>query len=191
MKQESQGSRWYVVHTYSGHENKVKANIEKLVENREMQDTIFEVRVPVEEVAEVKNGKKKIKERKMFPSYVIIKMIMTDESWYLVRNTRGVTGFVGPGSKPVPLTDEEVKALGVVERLPSIELEAGDTIKVKEGPFEDFIGTVESISQEKRKIKAFVSMFGRETLIELDYDQFLIMTATFRMQRYLELWQLS
>jgi transcriptional antiterminator NusG len=171
MKQESQGSRWYVVHTYSGHENKVKANIEKLVENREMQDIIFEVRVPVEEVAEVKNGKKKIKERKMFPSYVIIKMIMTDESWYLVRNTRGVTGFVGPGSKPVPLTDDEVKALGVVERLPAIELVPGDTIKVKEGPFEDFIGAVESISQEKRKIKAFVSMFGRETLIELDYDQ--------------------
>jgi transcriptional antiterminator NusG len=171
MKQESQGPRWYVVHTYSGHENKVKANIEKLVENREMQDTIFEVRVPVEEVAEVKNGKQKVKERKMFPSYVIIKMIMTDESWYLVRNTRGVTGFVGPGSKPVPLTDEEVKSLGVVERLPVIELEPGDTIKVKDGPFEDFIGAVESISQEKRKIKAFVSMFGRETLIELDYDQ--------------------
>jgi len=171
MKQESQGSRWYVVHTYSGHENKVKVNIEKLVENRGMQDTIFEVRVPVEEVPEVKNGKKRIKERKMFPSYVIIKMIMTDESWYLVRNTRGVTGFVGPGSKPVPLTDEEVKALGVIDRLPPIELEVGDTIKVKEGPFEDFIGTVESISQEKRKVKAFVSMFGRETLIELDYNQ--------------------
>jgi transcriptional antiterminator NusG len=171
MKQESQGSRWYVVHTYSGHENKVKANIEKLVENREMQDTIFEVKVPVEEFLEVKNGKKKMKERKLFPSYVIIKMIMTDESWYLVRNTRGVTGFVGPGSKPVPLTDEEVKALGVADRLPAIELETGDTIKVKEGPFEDFIGTVDSISQEKRKIKAFVSMFGRETLIELDYDQ--------------------
>ena len=171
MKQESQGSRWYVVHTYSGHENKVKVNIEKLVENRGMQDTIFEVRVPVEEVPEVKNGKKRIKERKMFPSYVIIKMIMTDESWYLVRNTRGVTGFVGPGSKPVPLTDEEVKALGVIDRLPPIELEVGDTIKVKEGPFEDFIGTVESISQEKRKVKAFVSMFGRETIIELDYDQ--------------------
>lgn len=171
MKQESQGSRWYVVHTYSGHENKVKANIEKLVENREMQDIIFEVRVPVEEVTELKNGKKKIKEKKMFPSYVIIKMIMTDESWYLVRNTRGVTGFVGPGSKPVPLSDEEVKALGVVERLPAIELEVGETVKVMEGPFENFIGTVESINQEKRKIKAFVSMFGRETLIELDYEQ--------------------
>lgn len=171
MKQESQGSRWYVVHTYSGHENKVKANIEKLVENREMQDIIFEVRVPSEEYMEVKNGKKKMKERKMFPGYVIVKMIMTDESWYLVRNTRGVTGFVGPGSKPVPLTDEEVKALGVVERLPAIDLDVNDTIKVMEGPFENFVGTVESISQEKRKIKAFVSMFGRETLVELDYEQ--------------------
>lgn len=171
MKQESQGSRWYVVHTYSGHENKVKANIEKLVENRQMQDIIFEVRVPVEQFSEIKDGKKKTKERKMFPSYVIIKMIMTDESWYLVRNTRGVTGFVGPGSKPVPLSDEEVKALGVVERLPAIELDVNETIKVKEGPFENFIGTVESINQEKRKIKAFVSMFGRETLIELDYNQ--------------------
>jgi len=171
MKQESQGSRWYVVHTYSGHENKVKANIEKLVENRQMQDIIFEVRVPVEQFSEIKDGKKKTKERKMFPSYVIIKMIMTDESWYLVRNTRGVTGFVGPGSKPVPLSDEEVKALGVVERLPAIDLDINETIKVKEGPFENFIGTVESINQEKRKIKAFVSMFGRETLIELDYNQ--------------------
>lgn len=171
MKQESQGSRWYVVHTYSGHENKVKANIEKLVANREMQDIIFEVRVPVEEVLDTKTGNGKVKERKLFPSYVIIKMIMTDESWYLVRNTRGVTGFVGPGSKPVPLSEEEVKALGVVEKLPDIDLEPGDAIKVKEGPFEDFIGTVESINQEKRKIKAFVSMFGRETLIELDYEQ--------------------
>ena len=171
MKQESQGSRWYVVHTYSGHENKVKANIEKLVENRQMQDIIFEVRVPVEQFSEIKDGKKKTKERKMFPSYVIIKMIMTDESWYLVRNTRGVTGFVGPGSKPVPLSDEEVKALGVVERLPAIDLDINETIKVKEGPFENFVGTVESINQEKRKIKAFVSMFGRETLIELDYNQ--------------------
>lgn len=171
MKQESQGSRWYVVHTYSGHENKVKANIEKLVENREMQDIIFEVKVPSEEYTEVKNGKKKMKERKMFPGYVIVKMIMTDESWYLVRNTRGVTGFVGPGSKPVPLSDEEVRALGVVERLPAIDLEVNDTIRVMEGPFENFVGTVESISQEKRKVKAFVSMFGRETLVELDYEQ--------------------
>ncbi|QSX05973.1 transcription termination/antitermination protein NusG [Sedimentibacter sp. zth1] len=171
MKQKSQGPRWYVVHTYSGHENKVKANIEKLVENREMQDIIFEVVVPSEEYEETRNGKKKIKEKKMFPGYVIIKMIMTDESWYLVRNTRGVTGFVGPGSKPVPLNDEEVKALGVSEKLPAIDLEIGETVTVVEGPFENFIGTVDSINNEKRKIKAYVSMFGRETLVELDYEQ--------------------
>ncbi len=171
MKQKSQGPRWYVVHTYSGHENKVKANIEKLVENREMQDIIFEVIVPSEEYEETRNGKKKIKERKIFPGYVIVKMIMTDESWYLVRNTRGVTGFVGPGSKPVPLSDEEVKALGVIEKLPDIELEIGETVTVIDGPFENFIGTVDSINNEKRKIKVYVSMFGRETLVELDYEQ--------------------
>lgn len=171
MKQKSQGPRWYVVHTYSGHENKVKANIEKLVENREMQDIIFEVIVPSEEYEETRNGKKKIKERKIFPGYVIVKMIMTDESWYLVRNTRGVTGFVGPGSKPVPLSDEEVKTLGVIEKLPDIELEIGETITVIDGPFENFIGTVDSINNEKRKIKVYVSMFGRETLVELDYEQ--------------------
>lgn len=171
MKQNPEGSKWYVVHTYSGHENKVKANIEKLVENREMQDIIFEVKVPTEEVIEIKNGKKKVKEKKMFPGYVIVKMIMTDESWYLVRNTRGVTGFVGPGSKPVPLTEQEVKALGVIELLPAIDLEENDTVKVIDGPFESFIGTVESISNEKRKVKVYVSMFGRETLVELDFEQ--------------------
>lgn len=171
MKQNPEGPRWYVVHTYSGHENKVKANIEKLVENREMQDIIFEVKVPTEEVVETKNGKKKIKEKKMFPGYVIVKMIMTDESWYLVRNTRGVTGFVGPGSKPVPLTEEEVKALGVVELLPAVDFDVNNTVKVIDGPFESFIGTVESISNEKRKVKVYVSMFGRETLVELDFEQ--------------------
>jgi len=171
MKQKSQGPRWYVVHTYSGHENKVKANIEKLGEKREMQDIIFEVIVPSEEYEETRNGKKKIKERKIFPGYVIVKMIMTDESWYLVRNTRGVTGFVGPGSKPVPLSEDEVKALGVIEKLPDIELEIGETVTVIDGPFENFIGTVDSINNEKRKIKVYVSMFGRETLVELDYEQ--------------------
>lgn len=171
MKQKSQGPRWYVVHTYSGHENKVKANIEKLVENREMQDIIFEIIVPSEEYEEIRNGKKKLKERKIFPGYVIVKMIMTDESWYLVRNTRGVTGFVGPGSKPVPLSEEEVKALGVVEKLPDIDLDIGETVTVVDGPFENFIGTVDSINNEKRKIKVYVSMFGRETLVELDYEQ--------------------
>jgi transcriptional antiterminator NusG len=164
-------AKWYVVHTYSGHENKVKANIEKLVENRGMQDVIHEVRVPTEEHIETKNGKRKVKERKMFPGYVLVKMIMNDESWYLVRNTRGVTGFVGPGSKPVPLTDDEVRALGVQEALPQIDLQVHDTIKVVSGPFENFIGTVDNINFERRKVKVFISMFGRETLVELDFDQ--------------------
>lgn len=165
-------ARWYVVHTYSGHENKVKANLEKMVENRGMKDDIFEVAVPTEEYMDTKSGKKKLKERKMFPGYVLVKMIINDESWYLVRNTRGVTGFVGPASKPVPLSDEEVKALGVQEIvLPSVDFKVKDVIKVTSGPFESFIGTIESLSMEKRKIKVFVSMFGRETLVELDFEQ--------------------
>ncbi|WP_025640182.1 transcription termination/antitermination protein NusG [Schnuerera ultunensis] len=165
-------AKWYVVHTYSGHENKVKANIEKMVENRGMIDDIFEVAVPTEEYIDTKGGKKKLKERKLFPGYVLVKMIVNDVSWYLVRNTRGVTGFVGPGSKPVPLTDEEVKALGVQDTtLPSIDLKEKDVIKVTTGPFENFMGTIESINLEKKKVKVFVSMFGRETLVELDFDQ--------------------
>ncbi|MBV1816782.1 transcription termination/antitermination protein NusG [Anaerosalibacter bizertensis] len=165
-------AKWYVVHTYSGHENKVKANIEKMVENRGMKDDIFEVIVPTEEYIETKSGKKKVKERKMFPGYVILKMIINDESWYLVRNTRGVTGFVGPGSKPVPLSDSEVKALGVQETIsPNIDLEEGDSVKVISGPFENFMGTVDNINLEKKKVKVFVSMFGRETLVELDFEQ--------------------
>lgn len=165
-------AKWYVVHTYSGHENKVKANIEKMVENRGMTDDIFEVIVPTEEYIDTKGEKKEVKERKLFPGYVILKMIINDESWYLVRNTRGVTGFVGPDSKPVPLSDSEVKELGVQDlTLPSIDLEAGDSIKVTTGPFENFMGTVENINLEKNKIKVFVSMFGRETLVELDFTQ--------------------
>ena len=165
-------AKWYVVHTYSGHENKVKANIEKMVENRGMKDDIFEVAVPTEEYVESKSGKNKIKERKMFPGYVLVKMIVNDESWYLVRNTRGVTGFVGPASKPVPLSEQEVKALGVQDiTLNKMEVEIGDTVEVKSGPFENFMGNVESVNVEKRKIKVYVSMFGRETLVELDFDQ--------------------
>lgn len=171
MADMSEKARWYVAHTYSGHENKVKANIEKLVENRGMQDVIFEVEVPVEEYVETKNGKKKVKERKKFPGYVIVKMIMNDETWYLVRNTRGVTGFVGPGSKPVPLSEDEVKMMGVQEVLPEIDIHVSESVKVTSGPFENFMGTVESINVEKRKLKVFVDMFGRETLVELDFDQ--------------------
>ncbi|MBS4538010.1 transcription termination/antitermination protein NusG [Clostridium sp. D2Q-11] len=167
----SDKAKWYVVHTYSGHENKVKANIEKLVENRGMQDIITDILVPMEEYVEVKDGKKKVKERKKFPGYVIVKMLITDESWYLVRNTRGVTGFVGPGSKPVPLTPDEIKNMGVQEALPQIDIKINDSIKVISGPFENFMGTVKEINNEKRKIKVFVSMFGRETLVELDFDQ--------------------
>ena len=165
-------AKWYVVHTYSGHENKVKANLEKMVENRGMRDDIFEVAVPTEEYMDNKSGKKKVKERKMFPGYVLVKMIINDESWYLVRNTRGVTGFVGPASKPVPLSDIEVKALGVQETiLPPIDFKKNDVVKVSSGPFENFMGTIDSLNMEKRKAKVFVSMFGRETLVELDFEQ--------------------
>lgn len=165
-------ARWYVVHTYSGHENKVKANIEKMVENRGMMDDIFEVAVPTEEYVEIKDGKKQVKERKLFPGYVLVNMIINDESWYLVRNTRGVTGFVGPGSKPVPLSEAEVKELGVQKAvLTSTDLEVDSVVKVISGPFESFMGTIESLNLEKKKIKAYVSMFGRETLVELDFNQ--------------------
>ena len=171
-EQREEEAKWYVVHTYSGHENKVKANIEKMVENRGMKDDIFEVAVPTEEYMDNKSGAPKLKERKMFPGYVLIKMIVNDESWYLVRNTRGVTGFVGPASKPIPLSDEEVKALGVQTTvLPSVDYQVKETVKIISGPFENFMGTINSINVEKRKLKVFVSMFGRETLLELDFNQ--------------------
>lgn len=163
--------KWYVVHTYSGYENKVMANIEKIVENRNMQDIIFEVKVPIEEQVEIKNGKKKITQKKIFPGYVLVKMLMTDESWYVVRNTRGVTGFVGPGSKPVPLSDSEIKNLGV-ERIPvKLDAKIGNSVKVISGPFENFVGTIQEINNEKQKVKVMVSMFGRETPVELEFVQ--------------------
>ena len=171
-EERAKNAKWYVVHTYSGHENKVKANLEKMVENRGMIDDIFEVAVPTEEYMDTKGGKRTVKERKLFPGYVLVKMIINDESWYLVRNTRGVTGFVGPGSKPVPLSDVEVRALGVQETvLPTTDLKIKDVVKVISGPFENFMGTVDSLNIEKRKVKVYVSMFGRETLVELDFDQ--------------------
>ena len=171
--ERAKDAKWYVVHTYSGHENKVKANLEKMVENRGMKDDIFEVAVPTEEYIDNKSGKNVLKERKMFPGYVLIKMIVNDESWYLVRNTRGVTGFVGPSSKPVPLSDQEVNKLGVQDKitLPPVDFKVKDSIKVTSGPFENFIGTIQNINMEKRKAKVFVSMFGRETLVELEFDQ--------------------
>ena len=165
-------AKWYVAHTYSGYENKVKANIEKSVENRGMQDLILDVRVPTEDVIEEKGDTKKVVKRKLFPGYVIVKMVMTDESWYIVRNTRGVTGFVGPGSKPVPLSEEEVERMGVeIIRMKDIDFAIGETVSIKSGPMEGFSGTVTSINNETRKINVAVSMFGRETPVEIDYTQ--------------------
>ena len=164
-------ARWYVVHTYSGHENKVKVNIEKLVESRGMQDLILDVVVPTEDRVEIKNGQRKIKTKKMFPGYVLVKMIVTNESWYLVRNTQGVTGFVGHGSNPVPLTLEEVRRMGIEKIYIDLDIHIGDTIKVINGPFENFMGTVEEVNPEKQTLRAKVSMFGRDTPVELDYAQ--------------------
>ena len=164
-------AKWYVVHTYSGHENKVKANIEKLVENRGMQDRVLEVVVPTEDIVEVKGGQRKIKTKKMFPGYVLVKMIVTNESWYLVRNTQGVTGFVGHGTKPIPLTLEEVRRMGIEKIYIDLDIRVGDTIKVINGPFENFMGSVEEVNMEKQTLRARVSMFGRDTPVELDFSQ--------------------
>ena len=165
-------AKWYVAHTYSGYENKVKANIEKSVENRGISNLIQAVEVPMEDVIEEKNGEQKVVKRKIFPGYVVVKMIMNDESWYVVRNTRGVTGFVGPGSKPVPLSDDEVEKMGVEQvRMADIGFEIGDAVNVKSGPLEGFSGKIESIDKENRRISVKVSMFGRESTIEVEYGQ--------------------
>ena len=164
-------AKWYVAHTYSGYENKVKEDLEKTVENRGLQDMILEISYPTEEVVEMKDGKRKVVTRKMLPGYVMIKMIMNDKAWYVVRNTRGVTGFVGPGSKPVPLTDEEVTKLGV-EYIPiELDLSVGESVRVVSGPLENFIGTVEALDPERQKVKLTVSIFNRDTPVELDYIQ--------------------
>lgn len=165
-------AKWYVVHTYSGYENKVKSNLEKTVENRQLQDLIQEVRVPTEMVTEIgSDDKPKEVERKVFPGYVIVKMIMTDESWYAVRNIRGCTGFVGPSSKPVPLTDEEVSRLGISKRGVEVSYEVGDSVNIIDGPLEGFIGTVEEMDIEKNRIRVVVSMFGRDTPVDLELGQ--------------------
>ena len=162
---------WYVVYTYSGYENKVKDNLEKTVENHNLQEIILDVKVPMEETIEVKNGKKKHVQRKMFPGYVMVKMLLTDESWYVVRNTRGVTGFVGPGSKPIPLSDAEVRSMGVENVMIKLDVAVGENIIITSGPFESFIGTVSEIDATKQKVKVVVSMFGRDTSVELDFVQ--------------------
>lgn len=168
MAEEAQ---WYVVHTYSGYENKVATNLETLVENRRLHDLIQEIKIPTEIVPEIKDGVKKDVERKMFPGYVLVKMVMTDDSWYVVRNTRGVTGFVGPSSKPVPLTQTEVDALGVETREAVIDYKVGENVEVTSGPLEGFIGVVEAIDMAAQKVKVKVSMFGRETSAELELVQ--------------------
>ena len=164
-------AQWYVAHTYSGYENKVKASIEATVENRNMEDLILEVQVPVQEIVESKNGKRVVKEKKLFPGYVMIKMFMTDDSWYVVRNTRGVTGFVGPASKPVPLSKGELKSMGIRQQRVEISMQVGEEVKVTEGPLEGFTGIIEEVHPEKSKVKVNVSMFGRETLAELGFEQ--------------------
>ena len=164
-------AKWYVVHTYSGHENKVKVNIEKMVENRGMHDLILDIIVPTEDRVEIKDGQRKIKTRKMFPGYVIIKMIVTNESWYLVRNTQGVTGFVGHGSEPIPLTDEEVARMGIEKVFIELNVEVGEMVRVISGPFESFMGTVEDINPDKQVLTVKVSMFGRDTPVELEFAQ--------------------
>lgn len=166
---------WYVIHTYSGYENKVKANLEKRVESMNMGDKIFRILVPMEDEVEIKDGKKKITKRKVFPGYVIVEMIMTDDSWYVVRNTSGVTGFVGSGTKPIPLLENEVKQIlrqmGVEEARPKLAFDLGQTVRVASGPFKSFVGSIEEIHPEKGKLKVLVSMFGRETPVELEYSQ--------------------
>lgn len=163
--------KWYVVHTYSGYENKVKANIEKLVENRGMQDQILEVAVPVQDVVELKNGVKKTVQRKIFPGYVLLNMFMNDDTWYVVRNTRGVTSFVGPGSKPVALTEDEIKMMGINAPEEKIDLAVADFVKICEGPFEDSTGLIKEVNQHRRTVIVNLSIFGRETPVELDFTQ--------------------
>lgn len=167
-------AKWYVIHTYSGHENKVKATIEKAVANRGMDELILEVAVPMENIVESKNGKETIRQRKVFPGYVLIKMIVTDESWYVVRNTKGVTGFVGPNSKPVALTDDEVENMGIEKAKPMeiyTDYKEGDAIEVSDGPFQGFSGVVSELYPERKHAKVIISMFGRETPLELEFSQ--------------------
>ncbi len=162
-------AKWYVVHTYSGYENKVKANIEKTIENRKLQDQILEVSVPMQNVVEVKNGAKKQVQKKMFPAYVLINMIMNDDTWYVVRNTRGVTGFVGPGSKPVPLTEEEMVSMGLCKDEMSVAFEVGDTVMITSGVWENTTGIIKEVNNLKQYVTINIDMFGRETPVEIGF----------------------
>ena len=164
-------AKWYVAHTYSGYENTVAASIEKAVENHGMHELIHEVNIPMETVTEITDNGPKTVERKVFPGYVLVKMVMTDETWHLVRNVRGVTGFVGSGNKAIPLTDEEIAALGVEKREIVVGYQVGDSVKITDGALESFLGTVEEIDLDRSKVRVVVSMFGRETPVELELDQ--------------------
>lgn len=167
--------QWYVVHTYSGYENKVKANLEKRIASMNMEEKIFRILVPMEDEVEIKDGKRKISKKKVFPGYVLVEMLMTDDSWYVVRNTPGVTGFVGTGSKPIPLNDEEaaqiIRQMGMDEPRTRVFFDIGEHVRVISGPFENFSGVVEEIYPEKGKAKVMISMFGRETPVELEFEQ--------------------
>lgn len=169
--EENLEPRWYVVHTYSGYENKVKTDLEKTIKNRELDNYFFDIVVPMEEQIEIKDGKRKTNLKKVFPGYVLIKMIVTEESWYIVRNTRGVTGFVGSGTDPIPLTNEEIRAMGFETVVVDINYTINDSVKILNGALSGFIGTVQEINKEKGKVKILVSMFGRETPVELEFAQ--------------------
>ena len=164
-------AKWYVVHTYSGYETKVKVDIEKTIENRNLQDQILEVSVPMLEVAELKNGVEKLADKKMFPGYVLIHMIMNDDTWYVVRNTRGVTGFVGPGSKPVPLTEEEMLPLGIKNDDIQVDFAEGDMVVVTAGAWKDTAGVITAISTQKQTVTINVELFGRETPVEISFAE--------------------
>jgi transcriptional antiterminator NusG len=163
--------KWYVVHTYSGYENKVKTDLEKTIKNRELEDYIFNIVVPMEEQVEIKDGKRKTNLKKVFPGYVLVKMIVTEKTWYIVRNTRGVTGFVGSGTNPIPLTDQEIRNMGFDSAPITIDFDVNDNVQIINGFLEGNIGTVTEINKEKQKVKVLVSMFGRETPAELDFSQ--------------------
>ncbi len=171
QKDYDMSPRWYVVHTYSGYENKVKTDLEKTVKNRELEEYFFDIVVPMEEQIEIKDGQRKANLKKVFPGYVLIKMIVTEETWYIVRNTRGVTGFVGSGTDPIPLTDEEIRAMGFEEVSISIDYDINDSVQILNGAFKDSIGTVQEMNKEKHKVKVLISMFGRETPVELEFSQ--------------------
>lgn len=164
-------AKWYIIHTYSGHENKVKASIEKIAASRNMQDLILEVRVPTELQVELKDGKKKIREKNLFPCYAMVKMVMTDESWYVVRNTKGVTGFVGSASEPVPLSEEEIYSMGLEVKTFDSDIAIGEKVRIISGTFAGYFGEVMEIDEHNQKLRIKMSMFGRDTPVEISYNE--------------------